>query len=766
MKKTYLLLLIVFFVPFVSATINDNGLTYSTGGNQFTSGFNITMATDLINIVNITKISSETATNAYLIYPNGTIIDSGVWVGNTFTLSTPFETNIGDKLLVACGVVGSAGNEVHSYNVATSFPISGGSTPHINWTGSVYKIGANPWTPQTTSWCVDSIGTAVRSVSSPYASVQVNDLYDNATLSGLTVYIGTDSNTTDGSGVATIYNPTGLNYSVDGGSNYFNTSGTATENATTQAYIYGAFVSVQANNILDVSVSNFSLIPDQTAWTNYTDTGVNYLYLKPNAQNNVSIYVYDGNYTYNNSQQTYRNLTWLLNTTGQDTSNYNISGLYQALLNVNVSLGTTETYISNHTTNVSGDINYSEFTDNYSISYPVMWSNYSLVTDPTGYSLSYKNISIGAYNYTYSVTIPAYALNSFYINILDEITTNAITETMIIELISEATAGSYSTSNGSIAFEILTPADYTIRYRSNGTNYTERDYYQTLVNQNYYDLTLYGIRLDESDLLIVTVVNTAGQGIEGATVQLRRYFVDSNAYEVVEMAVTSYNGEAVFSMQPETGHYKLAVTYNGRTWLATSPENYAPSGTTHERTVTFNVGDAYYDSYVNLPNVDRTLTYNNNTETLSFSWNDPNGIVNEGCIYAEYPNSTRWSVLSSCQNGSAGNVLLTLTNTQNITYRYYANLETNTNFSLYTVFSGWVESTNKYSFGVAGYVFGVLIIGTLAIGGSFIGAIGVVLTTVAGVIFAVALNLLPLGWSFVTALVAFTVGIAIYFMRK
>ncbi|RKZ04139.1 hypothetical protein DRQ25_17320, partial [Candidatus Fermentibacteria bacterium] len=83
-------------------------------------------------------------------------------------------------------------------------------------------------------------GESSAPVPDPYAHVQVFDAYDNSTLSGLTVYEGTLNNDTDGSGIAYFGNNDGLNYTIDGGTDYFDLSGTAVQNATVSASIYGA----------------------------------------------------------------------------------------------------------------------------------------------------------------------------------------------------------------------------------------------------------------------------------------------------------------------------------------------------------------------------------------------------------------------------------------------------------------------------------------------------------------------------------------------
>jgi len=603
-----------------------------------------------------------------------------------------------------------------------------------------------------------------------FATVEVKDFYDNQTLSGLTVYIGSGSNTTDATGLATVYDQTGLNFTVDGGSNYFNVSGTAIENATINTTTYGALVNVNASNIISSYLNNFTLIPDQTGFSNTTTTGSTKIYLKPNAMNNVSIYVYDGNYTYNSTEQTYINLTWQLNTTGQDVGSYEISGLYQSLMKVNVSLGTTTTYISNHTTNVSGNINYSEFTSTYNAYYPVLWNNYSLTTLPTDYSLAYKNVSIGAYNYTYNITIPAYALNSFYITLLDEITQAPITETMIVEVLTDNGATSYLTNNGSIAFEGLTPSGYTLRYRSNiSTNYSERNYYQNLVNQNYYEITLYSILLSQSTPMVASVYDTSSNPIEGANVKLLRYYVSCNCYSVVEMRYTGASGDAYFVADAYDGNYKFSVDYQNITYfLSTSSENLIPdSNNLISKPITINLGTAYFQSYREVPEMGLQLVYNNVTKALSFSWNDVSGIVTQGCLHASYIDGIGYTdVAPACESASTGSVYLVLNDSVR-SWKYYSTIETSTIYSEYVPHSGIIEELNNIWFQNTGYGAFLAALMTIALGLLFsFSAIGVVVVSIAGVVFMAALGLFSFGGSFAVGFATVVLGIALYLMRR
>lgn len=610
-------------------------------------------------------------------------------------------------------------------------------------------------------------------ITYPYAVVQVKDLYDNATLSGLTVHIGSSSNTTNSSGHAIVWNNTGLNYTVDGGTNYFNASGTATQNASVTDYVYGAFVTINVTNIINESVSNYTAIPDQSGYTNYSSAGVARLYLKPNALNNVSIVAYDGNWTLNSTQQTYSNKTFSFNTTGKDISNYQLDGLFQALLTVNVSVGYSNVYVINHSTNVTGidvTLGYSKNTTNYNITYEVMVGNYSIEGLPEGYSISRVNASIGYYNFTPRITLPAFALNSLYLTFKDEITESAITQNISLELISDLSAGVYTTTNGSLNLELLTPTNYTLRYKSTiGTNYTERDYYQVLAAQNYYTITLYSLENNEGTDMVVTITDTGGDPVEDATVKLLRYYTSCNCYNIVEMAKTSASGESYFIVDAYDAHYKFSVEYQGLTYfLSSSPENFVPNNGLVSRSITINLGSAYFESFRALGDFASTLTYNNITKGLSFTWNDPSGLVTQGCLYAEYLDGVDYTqVTPNCQAGSTGSVILVL-NDSLATYKYYAEVETSTTYSSYVLFSGFIDKLRddilNGQLGL-GALLGAGLVMVLALMFSY-SAIAVMIVTAVGVIGMSVLGIATLTTVFITGFATLIIGIAAYLMRS
>lgn len=594
----------------------------------------------------------------------------------------------------------------------------------------------------------------------PFLNIKIQDIYNSSNLEGLNVTLNNGaSNLTDSSGEAYFDNQTSQSFNVTDPDNlYFdyNSSSDASENATSTYKIYGAFVNLTAYDLGINQVTEFNVSSGEQ--TNTTSTNNLLLYLPPNQT--VTVLVNGSDYI--------SGLAVNITTTAQDTGNYNLTGLYQTVLRVSVEdyLGSTIQYFD---TNVSGEgLNLSETTTNFTNTFNLIYGNYTLNTLPINYSLTNESIEIVSGNVSPNVTMIAYTLNTLFLYFYDEVTQALITDNMSIELISSASAQTYYTSSGNLTLEVLTPSEYTLRYKSVDGNYTERDYYQTLVNLNSYNISLYSLLLSDSTDTLITVLDTGGDFVEGATVKLMRYYASCNCYPVVEMGKTDSSGGAYFISDAYDGHYKMAVDYQGTNhFLSTEPSNFIPESGVIEKSITINLGDAYFESFRESTDFNTVLTYNNDTKSLSFTWSDPSGIVTSGCLYASYLVGVNYVNLpSSCQNASTGSVVMTLNNSE-ASYKYYAELTTSTTYSEYIPFSGTIEKLKDLLLTdpkVGAFLGGFFVV-FLALVFSF-SAIATMVSVAISVIGLGFLGIFTISISFITGFVALILGFAAFMMRK
>lgn len=502
-------------------------------------------------------------------------------------------------------------------------------------------------------------GSCGAAPASPYATVKVFDLYDNSTLSGLTVYIGTDSNTTDGSGEATVYNPTGLNYTVDGGSSYFNVSGTATENATVNAETYGALPDLSAYNVEGTNILTFNLSSPET--TNTTTDGSSELLLPPNTTTEVNVTAEDyylGQY----------NVT----TSGKDTGTQNLTGLYQTIVTVNATNAYTGAALSNWTGwlyNNDTGYNYTfNTTGNSSTIYAIL-GNYTGYLDVYGYSLSDSNTKTLVFdNTTETVSYALYSENSIYMYIRNEETAALITENVTITVTGNSTEDIYYTTTGEYFLENLTDGNYTIKF--DATNYSLTTYSVTVADRSSQTLNAY--LSPGTDTVTFTILDyDNSQAVEGASIIQQRLI--NSTWTTVESKSSDITGRAQFT-------YTIGVKYR----FTVSKADYDSK--------VFDLDPVIFTSYVirleqdllldsNTGLFDVGITYyprtftneENNSFTLTFS--SAGGTLESYGYILDYPGGTNTGAGTNAIGGTFSNNSFlitgaTFTDRVNLTYWY------------------------------------------------------------------------------------------------
>ena len=457
-------------------------------------------------------------------------------------------------------------------------------------------------------------------------TMDVTNLYNDSGIAGATVTFAAGcTNTTNASGLAVVTNETAGCSALSGDlttvtvaktSYTFNQSTyTIHENGTGNASAYEAAYNISVYKLLTgVAVNtpyNITTGPGKT----YAD-GEN-VYLK-NGTNTLT-------FSKNTINDTYYNLTDTVTVT-YGTGTANLTGAYDLVVTVRVEDANGNLLEENGSINITGDYTYNAFLSNYSAAYANGSLNFTLLrnltfnisADPATYAEDYGVVWINGSLpvYVYPLNLTLYRERTFNLSLYDEITGLKLNGTnFTLELISDLTAGEYNVTDGDLALELLTPSDYTIRYRSSGR--PERDYYETISSESFFTIFLYSLTAANATDVIVSVEETSGAGIQGATVQLLRYFIDCNCYRVVEMAKSGYDGKTYLVAQEVEGHYKWLVEYEGRTeFISSNPENLIADPITGqiEKIIRIDLGGDYYESYTNMNNIDYTTAYNENTQ--------------------------------------------------------------------------------------------------------------------------------------------------------
>ena len=345
-----------------------------------------------------------------------------------------------------------------------------------------------------------------------------------------------------------------------------------------------------------------------------------------------------------------------------DNKTIDFINFYYNILNITaITYGSVDIDIFNIT--ITNDT-YSETlstTDGY-IEIGLINGTYNLSINANNYELKYTNIIIENVSQVYEFQL--YTTNSLSISIYDEetlalITTNNIT----LDFISSVFSSNYSTSNGTLYIDLLSPTLYTLRYKSLPT-YSERFYYFNLLDRTHTNLNLY--LLNNSDNITLVIYDENANFIENAYIEVLKYNIITNSYELKEIVTTNFEGEANFLGELFTEFYKFNVEYPFGNLKETTTPAYL-TDTTLNINIILNQG--INDDYSTVEGVTYALIFNEVTNNFKFNYNDATNIAEYGCLYI-YSVGYIGNVLynSTCLSGASGEILLNVVNTSGVTY--------------------------------------------------------------------------------------------------
>ena len=366
-------------------------------------------------------------------------------------------------------------------------------------------------------------------------------------------------------------------------------------------------------------------------------------------------------------------------------------------------------------------------------------------------------------------TLPNVTVN---VEILNEVNRSKIVgPNVFVNFIGTTTNASMNTTTGDMTFTGLTTENYTIRHSADGWGL--RDQFLTVVANTSTNITLFLINDSFRGTVLAEVQDTRTNPLQGARIKLLRYYGVCICYEVVETAETILDGGAVMSAQLFDAFYKWVIEYRGVTELLTDiPENLFPEEDGLARKLfTIDIGNNFYNSYSIGIDAATSTIFNNVTDTLTFTWNDPTGVVTQGCVEAKFPSGINWALVGpNCVSGSSGSAFIILSNVSNTTYYWLTTLNTNTDFSTTHPSSGEVGPQTTFPLGDLG----ILLASGVMIGGAMLfsfSAIGVMLWSLVSMIAFFVINIatqgiVPLNLTFIAGMATIIMGFGIYLYRR
>lgn len=251
---------------------------------------------------------------------------------------------------------------------------------------------------------------------------------------------------------------------------------------------------------------------------------------------------------------------------------------------------------------------------------------------------------------------------TFYDEVLDEL---ILWDIITLDIVGEDFAQNYSTNTSKIGVYGWTKGDYRLTYDSN--KYGKRSYYYTLGSATNYSIDLYLLSTTNATDVTFTAQDASGNELSNATIYLKRYYVATNSYRTVAMERTNEEGEVIIDVDFNDAFYQLLVTY-GDYSLQTI-------GTRIITTTMFLTIDLIGDPFEHIDIIDditTSLTFNNITQTFSFTFLDTTGTNRKGLLEVRRITPTENVLLCNTTDISSSATLLCQVNTTNPVGTYLA----------------------------------------------------------------------------------------------
>lgn len=290
--------------------------------------------------------------------------------------------------------------------------------------------------------------------------------------------------------------------------------------------------------------------------------------------------------------------------------------------------------------------------------------NISIVAD--GYAFAYETITLNNTETFHQLNFSLLQTNSFNITFYDEELYTLIDDaTITFELISTTFSANYTTTNGTLELNLLTPESYTLRYSGN-PDYPQRFNYFVLTNGTYNELSFYLLNTSSATTVTATVYDENNLVVEDAQIKSLRYDINTNSYILQEIVSTNFEGEATMSLQLNTEYYKFIVLYNNEVKLETSPTYITETSLTFSIVLTALAGEDYFT----YEGISTDIYYNNNTGNFVYTYDDVSNTASRGCMYVYSVVNTKETLYnSSCANTASGSIVLGIEGVNGTTYR-------------------------------------------------------------------------------------------------
>lgn len=443
---------------------------------------------------------------------------------------------------------------------------------------------------------------------------------------------------------------------------------------------------------------------------------------------NLSVFQSNGTilstYGINITSITYPNWTGEIGSTTNGSYYFNgINGTYRA--DINSSLGNESFYFT--ITAALHNFSYYYFTLTNCTPFGTVVLNFTMMDELANTRLENTNLSIW-FNITSSFYIGTRTFNLSYFSGND-----------YLVCIPNGTATNFT-------------AYAQMKYSGNGTtNYDEKNYYLVdypLSNSSIENIFLY--LTNGTTQVKLQVRDYTDEPLSDVYIKVRTYDLGTNSYKTTEIVKTDSDGDAYAQMILNTEWYSFILEYDGEIILQTLPTKI----TSTTRTFRVNLETDYFASYDVVQGVIYDLSFTNATTSFSFTWSDPTGGVETGCLKLTRRTINGDTVLNTtCVSSTSSTILMNISDGMvgSNTYIGDAYITIGGQSFLLDSLSQTFNNTFK-TFGASGIFLSFLVILTLVMVGIWSPVIAVVMM-ILGVIATNVMGIFYLNWVYMVTLV-------------
>lgn len=302
-------------------------------------------------------------------------------------------------------------------------------------------------------------------------------------------------------------------------------------------------------------------------------------------------------------------------------------------------------------------------TSGYLFIYQTATGDYNVTIDAPGYAYNTSIVNftageLGQYQYK------LYSENSFGFSFYDEISNLLLNNINIsVELISDDYANNYTTANGTLYIDLLTPSLYAVRYSAPG--YYERFFYYNLTNRSHTNMSLYLLDTSNGTEVTAIVYDDGNRLVEDVYIKALKYDLATNSYILKEIGRTNWEGETILNLELNDEFYQFILEYPfGQVRKITSPTYITDTEIQFQILLGVDIAEFFYESN----GVAYSLTFNNITNHFRYTYSN-NENVRQGCLKVyKYDLYGQSLINSSCVESSSGTILIAV---DNITGSYY-----------------------------------------------------------------------------------------------